>query len=300
MSRTPISAPSPPYRQRSFLNQLLWGQGRPGELVIYSHSNLFYWWPVWLTSFIMAGITYFQGQYIAIVPRDTLAAHNRLVQTKPNDPESLEKRDVLILAPNATLRNELTAQGEEDIVQPHVLVSRSRSLGVILLVVLLVVTWVTNVPLRGLWSLLAVISIILLSIIFAAAGWWDQIFHALSLLAIHMNMGGYLTLGLSLFVLWLVNVMFFDRQIYMIFTPGQVRLRLEMGGGETVYDTIGMVFQKQRADLFRHWFLGFGSGDLVIRPAGGHQHIDLPNVLSVGRRVRQIEQMLKEKAVVSP
>jgi hypothetical protein len=266
---------------------------------VYSHSNLFYWWPVWLTSFIMAGITFFEGQYVAIVPGKTLAAHNRLVQTKGNDPESLEKRDVLILAPDVALPSTLNAEGEHEVIQPHILVARSRSLGVILLVVLLIVTWVTNVPLRGLWSLLAVITVFFLSIIFAAAGWWESIFHALNLLSIHMNLGGYLTLGLAMFLLWLANVMFFDRQIYMNFTPGQVRLRLVMGGGETVYDTVGMVFQKERSDLFRHWFLGFGSGDLVIRPAGGIQHIELLNVLNVSRRVRQIERMLKERAVVS-
>jgi hypothetical protein len=170
---------------------------------------------------------------------------------------------------------------------------------VIFVVVLLVITYLTNVPMRGLWSLLVVILVILMSIIFAAAGIWDRIFSMLALLSIHINLGGYLTIGLALLVLWLVNFFFFDRQIYMIFKPGQVRLRLEMGGGETVYDTTGMVFHKQRSDLFRHWVLGFGSGDLVIRPAGGHQHIDLPNVLRVGRRVKEIEQMLKEKAVVS-
>jgi hypothetical protein len=33
----------------------------PG-LVVYSHSGLFYWWPVWLTGFILAGVSYAFGQ----------------------------------------------------------------------------------------------------------------------------------------------------------------------------------------------------------------------------------------------
>ena len=59
---------------------------------------------------------------------------------------------------------------------------------------------------------------------------------------------------------WFVFALF-DRQTFMIFTPGQVRVRQEIGGEETVYDTTGITFQKQRSDLFRHWILGLGSGD---------------------------------------
>lgn len=36
------------------------------ELIIYSHSTLFYWWPVWLTGFIMAAITFFRGGTIEL------------------------------------------------------------------------------------------------------------------------------------------------------------------------------------------------------------------------------------------
>jgi len=59
-----------------------------------------------------------------------------------------------------------------------------------------------------------------------------------------------------------------DPQIYMVFTPGQLRVRQEIGGGEAAYDTAGMVIQKQRNDLFRHWILGLGSGDLVVNTSG--------------------------------
>src|SRR5258708_7229385 len=30
-------------------------------VVIYSHSNFFYWWPVWVIGYIMAAITWFGG-----------------------------------------------------------------------------------------------------------------------------------------------------------------------------------------------------------------------------------------------
>ena len=88
----------------------------------------------------------------------------------------------------------------------------------------------------------------------------------------HINFSGYLVISLFLFAVWTFNFFLFDRQTYLIFTPGQVRARVEIGGGETVYDTTGMTVQKQRGDLFRHLILGFGSGDLVVRPARGDRN----------------------------
>ena len=70
-----------------------------------------------------------------------------------------------------------------------------------------------------------------------------------------MNAGGYLFVSSLLFVIWLVTMLFFDHRIYMIFTPGQFKVRTEIGGGEQVYDAVGMTLQKQRSDLFRHWIL---------------------------------------------
>ena len=36
-------------------------RARPGDLRIYQHSNLFYWWVIWAYGFICAGLTYVQG-----------------------------------------------------------------------------------------------------------------------------------------------------------------------------------------------------------------------------------------------
>lgn len=39
------------------------GEGGDDELIrFYSHSQIFYYWPLWLTSLIFAGITYFTGK----------------------------------------------------------------------------------------------------------------------------------------------------------------------------------------------------------------------------------------------
>ena len=59
-------------------------------------------------------------------------------------------------------------------------------------------------------------------------------------------------------------------------------------------------YEKQRTDLFRHWILGLGAGDLIVRTSGaqGHQ-LDFPNVLFVSRRAHEINEMMRERAVVS-
>ena len=37
---------------------------RPAEVVIISHSPLFYWWPVWVVGFLMAAVSYWQGDRV--------------------------------------------------------------------------------------------------------------------------------------------------------------------------------------------------------------------------------------------
>ena len=36
------------------------------ELRIYSRSSIFFWWPVWLTGYILAAITYFGGDSLSV------------------------------------------------------------------------------------------------------------------------------------------------------------------------------------------------------------------------------------------
>jgi hypothetical protein len=36
------------------------------ELRIYSRSSIFFWWPVWLTGYILAAITYFSGETLSL------------------------------------------------------------------------------------------------------------------------------------------------------------------------------------------------------------------------------------------
>ena len=176
--------------------------------------------------------------------------------------------------------------------------SPGPTFGKIFAITLLVVIVITNVPLRGMWSVMIIMLIILFSIIFALAGWWDAILRALRILDIRITQGGYFFLGIALCAIWAVSVFVFDRQLYIIYQPGALRVCLQVGGGEKQYDTVGMTIEKERSDLFRHWILGLGSGDMIVRTAGAdHHEFRLNNVLFIGRKLQQVEEMQRNRQV---
>jgi hypothetical protein len=184
-------------------------------------------------------------------------------------------------------------------VSPRVYMARSKSYGVIFCVVLLVCIIITNVPLRGMWSVVVIITLIMLSVIFALAGWWERIFATLHLLDIRINMGGYVFISGLLFAAWLFTLLLFDQQVYIVFEPGQFKVCTEIGGGEKVFPTMGMRVERKQSDLFRHMILGLGSGDLVVKTFGaGADHFDLPNVLFIRKKMQSIDAMLQGKNAV--
>jgi hypothetical protein len=263
-------------------------QPQQNEIKIVSHSNLFYWWPVWAVGLVMGVLTWADGHRMAIVPPKTEVLRNATAKgERPSgDTTEVKGRDVLYTPEGAHLPT---------FDDPHFHVATNKGYAVLYAIILLLVIVITNVPLRGLWSVVVIITIIMLSIIFQLAGWWEHILDALARLHIYINAGGYFMISLGLLGIWLVTFLFFDPQIYMLFTPKQLRVRQEIGGGEVAYDTTGMVIQKQRNDLFRHWVLGLGSGDLIVNTSGAAaHHFEMPNVLFVGYKLRQIEQMLRE------
>lgn len=276
----------PAASQPSFLARLA-GSRRIGDQIrVYHHSSLFYWWPVWLLGYFCAVYTYVENHHLAVVPAGTVA-RNQPVELKDG---SVSQRSILVLP------EELK---QDDLEQPTVYISRHRTLGLVYVLTLLLVIIITNISIRGLWSILTLVFLVSMVIIMSINGWLEILFRQLGQLGIYINLGTYIFLSTALLILWSINFFLFDRQTYMLFTPGQLRVRLEIGGGETVYDTTGMTVQRQRNDLFRHWVFGFGSGDLIVRPVGTTFPLELPNVLGVNRVVREIEQMIKEKVVIA-
>ncbi len=293
------------------------------EVTVVSHSNLFYWWPVWAVGFLMGILTWFDGHghYLVVVPKDevgyqsseddksypivvpkgselvrsadaTTSTVSEKTNEKKTETNTVKDRDVIILPENYRVPKSAPVEFN------RLHISRSPRYGVVFATVLLLVIVITNVPLRGLWSVVVIVTIILMSIIFALAGWWDTILAVLVWLDIRINAGGYFFISGSLFAIWLISLLIFDRQIYMIFSPGQLKVCTQIGGGERVFDATGMKLEKQRSDLFRHWVLGLGSGDLIVRTSGaGQEHLELDNVLFIGKKTQQIERLMKTKAV---
>src|SRR6516164_2334277 len=97
------------------------------RIVVYRHSNLFYWWLVWLLGFVFAAVTYFDNKHLAIVPADTIAAENRQVDVDGKG--HLEHRNVLILEKGKKLWERTLDDGTTEIVQPTIFMPHYKSLG---------------------------------------------------------------------------------------------------------------------------------------------------------------------------
>ncbi|WZO98764.1 hypothetical protein EP7_000352 [Isosphaeraceae bacterium EP7] len=262
----------------------------PREVVLISHSPIFYWWPVWLVGFLMAGLTYLSGQQMAIVPLGTVAEQARTVAGHEG------ARDILIAPLGLPLPLD---RKTEMLMQPTNRMTASNNPGVIFAITLGLVIVITNIHLRGLWSVIVVLGIALASVLLATLGWWDAILKALGWIDIHINASGYFSLALFLFVIWAGTYLIYDRRSRIIFSRGQLRIREAVGSGEATFDTLGMVVEKHRDDVFRHWLLGFGSGDLTVRTSGANtRQIEVHNVMRADRKLALIRRMLQEREVV--
>lgn len=257
------------------------------QLTIISHSTLFYWWPVWAVGFVLGLLSLFWGGRMVFVPSDSIVARDAevIAPSKAGEVINYKDRDVLVLPDKVKF--------SEDPLRLHG--ARSKNFGVLFVTVLLLIIVITNVPLRGMNSVVVIGLVILLSILFAWLDLWEKILLHISYLDIRINAGGYFFIATILFAIWLFTVLIFDKQIYMVFTPGQFKVCTEVGGGEQTYSTIGMTLEKQRSDLFRHWILGLGSGDLIVKTTGAQaHHFEMPNVLFIGRKMQQIEDMVRK------
>jgi hypothetical protein len=262
----------------------------PSEVVVISHSTIFYWWPVWLVGFAMAALTYLDGRQMAVVPAGTVAERARAVEGHDGP------RDVLVVPPGKHLPAD---RATGDVAQPRLRMAASNGLGVVFAVTLGLVIVITNIPLRGLWSVVVVAGAALVTVLLAALGWWDPILGALGVMDIHINGLGYSTIALFLLAIWLLAYFLYDRRNYLVFGQGQLRVRRAFGAGEVTHDTRGMTVEKHRDDVFRHWVLGLGSGDLTVKTAGMNAaQFEVPNVLDVDRKLERIKRALQEREVV--
>jgi hypothetical protein len=173
------------------------------------------------------------------------------------------------------------------------LIHPSKNLGVIYTFVFFVSILMTNITLRGIYSAVAILVALVLVLLAAYYDWWGTLLDWLGRLNIYMNMGFYVFFSTLIFIVWALNLFVFDRMVYWKLTPGQLTHDFVIGGAAKSYDTRGMVFEKVRQDLFRHWILGLGSADLKISTMGAHREtMTIPNVLFADAKVRKIQELI--------
>ena len=258
---------------------------------------LFYWWPIWLLGFTMAIITYIEDHRLAILPPGATVS-----KLKESDKSSYFELGVVKGTETKSLNEAVERHSTPgDARQPFpTRVSQQAWMGPLFCVVLLLTVVITNVPLRGLWSFLVLLLMVVIALVITLIpNGWDRLLVTLGHLHIYINMAGYLFVGSVVFALWAISVFIFDQRTYMVVSPGQIQVCEHVGASIRTFDTTGLSFEKQRDDMFRHWLLGFFSGDLIVRTSGAeNETIRLPNVLFIGWRLDEVQSLLREKATV--
>ena len=218
-----------------------------GQLVIVSHSSLFYWWPVWVVGYLMTLITYWYGE--------PLAFGDTQVRLHP-----------------------------------------SNNVGVLFFLTMFLVILITNISVRGLASLVVILVLALSAVLLAYFRVWDDVFRWFGNLNVYLNQGAYFWFSTLMLITWLLSTFVFDQMTRWVITPGQVTRENFWGAGSESHDTENMTLEKRRDDLFRHWLLGLGSGDLRIHTFGGRpEEIFIPNVLFVGYKIHAIQHLIAEE-----
>jgi hypothetical protein len=269
----------------------------PREIKLISHSPLFYWWPVWAFGFFMAAWTAVEDNRFTVLPPDAR------IKTDKTLPDGEKTYTLSTKKPLPKPLEDSIALADQNAVDKSVFpvhVSARAWLGSLFIVILVLTIVITNVPLRGLWSFMVILGVVVISLLISVFNGWDELYERVAALRVFMNMAAYLTLATAVFIIWALATFVFDRRTYIIFSPGQIKVCEHIGSAVRTYDAAGLTFEKQRDDLFRHYILGFGSGDLIVRTAGAERHeIRLNNVLGIGWKLKPIEDLLREKPTIS-
>src|SRR5436309_3428931 len=144
----------------------------------------------------MAIISFFGGHRLAVLPSETVVSQEsekEHVLRVPGSPPKPMPTDADKRAQSVHLHDSGT---------PYRLhMSPSQYPGVIWAITLLLVIVITNVPLRGMWSVVVIVTFILFSVIFYLAGIWTYVVDFFDFLDIRINAGGYVFISSVLFVM---------------------------------------------------------------------------------------------------
>ena len=231
--------------------------------------------------------------------RDTFAPH---VALPPSDTRIISHSNIFYWWP-AWVAGFAVAlisyvQGRDVAVVPEIVerVHPSNNPGIFFIAVLVLLVVLTNTRLRGIYSVVTVVTVAFFVVLFAWFGWWDNILGFIPHLSARANMGFYLLFSTALLTVWLLAFFVFDRLTVWRVRPGQMVEERLIGGQARSYDTNGLVFERRGQDLFHDIVLGLGAGDLTLTIGGANEEtIQIPNVLFVNRKVKAIERLIAVK-----
>jgi hypothetical protein len=179
---------------------------------------------------------------------------------------------------------------------PPILIRPNPTLGLLFCLVFGIVLLVTNVSIRGVWSVVVFMGLAFLALLISYFDLWTPVFNVVPHLAVYANAGFYLVISTMVLALWLFTVFVLDGFAYWIIRPGMLVYHQVIGDADKSYDTGGMIVEQRQLDLFRHRILGFGSGDIRISTSGARREdLFLPNVLFVNSKVREIQRLAAMK-----
>ena len=243
--------------------------------------------------------TYLDGDRLATVPVGTKAVKEMVTY---KDKEGVEHRGEAYVLP-LTKKGEPTHvarihrdKADSEDAEPYIHISRNKNYGVIFCVTLLLVIIITNIPLRGMWSVVIIITIILMSDDLRPGRLVGHD-HCNASSARHPHqrrrlhpavVGPVRHLGVTLLI--------FDRQMYIEFRPGPVqRLHRDRRRREGLrHDRHETGEAAQRPVPAQGPRAGVGRPDGAHAGAGG-EHFDMPNVLFISKKVKMIEEMLRRR-----
>lgn len=253
-------APAPPPAKRRWR---WFARKQHGELRVYQHSNLLYWWPIWAYGLFCAGLTYVQGIGVA-----------ELAARTPDAPDK-----VVLFHPSPWLGISFIA-----LVLFVAVFTNVRARGVYSFMLILIAGALF-------WAALHIPGVE------TAFGWLSLLRVHLNL-AFYLTFSA-LLLMIWLFVIVFVDHFtwwrFSPGQVIEEHRIGQATGH--------AYNTEGMVVRRLPDDLFRHrilglGFIGWGTGDFIVKPPY-EDPFEIHNVWKAGRKQRHMETMIATRITES-
>lgn len=218
------------------------------QVIVFGHSALFYWWPLWVAGYVMALLTWWN--------HDKVVLGDKTEWFHP-----------------------------------------SRNPGVVFTLLLLLITVVTSTKIKGMKAALIIATMAFCTLLFIHLNWWDSILGWLGQQSISLSFGFYMFYSSLLLITWTISVFVINHLSFWRFRPGQITHEYLGGIVENSYDTDNMTFTLNRQDdFFRHWFIGFASGDLHMQTMGGQGvKLQVENVLFVRAKMFQTQRLIAIK-----